>query len=161
MGTDGDETQCCLEGLSLFENTDEHDDITDTRDYIDHFKYFIKMDRSMMDLYSEVYDRFFRHDHKLKKSVSFVLTNIMAKNFMAIHTRMELGSKKVGKKKKGMKEHKAAQIMIADDGLKSTALTYRIKPDPKNEGKKRDILVDARFKIFLSQLKNILKYKQG
>ena len=152
--------QIYMEGLSLFENTDEHDDIIDTRDYIDHFKYFIKMDRSMMDLYSEVYDRFFRHDHKLKKSVSFVLTNIMAKNFMTIHTRMELGNKKVGKKKKEMKEHKAAQIMIADDGLKSTALTYRIKPDPKNEGKKRDILVDARSEIFLSQLKNILEYKQ-
>ena len=59
-----------------------------------------------------------------------------------------------------MKEHKAAQIMIADDGLKSTALTYRIKPDPKNEGKKIDILVDAHSEIFLSQLKNILEYKQ-
>ena len=100
MGTDGDAPQCCLEGLSLFENTDEHDDIIDTRDYIDHFKYFIKMDRSMMDLYSEVYDSFLRHDHKLKKSVSFVLTNIMEKNFITIHTRMELGSKKIGKKRR-------------------------------------------------------------
>ena len=60
-----------------------------------------------------------------------------------------------------MKEHKATQIMIADDGLKSTALTYRIRPDLQNEGQKRDILVDARSEIFLSQLKNILEYKQG
>ena len=60
-----------------------------------------------------------------------------------------------------MKENKATQIMIADDGLKSIALTYRIKLDTKNKGQKRDILVDARSEIFLSQLKNILEYKQG
>lgn len=148
------------EGLSLFENTDEHGDIIKTRDYIDHFKYFVKTDRSMMDLYSEVYDRFFRHDHKLKKSVSFVLTNIMAKNFMTIHTKMELENKTIGK---GHKEHKAAKIVIADKGLKSTALTYTIKPDSKdekNEKKKESVLVDARSDIFLSQLEDILEYKQ-
>ena len=45
--------------LDLFENMDEHAAIINTRNYIEHFKYFIKSDRSMMDLYSEIYDRFF------------------------------------------------------------------------------------------------------
>ena len=153
-----------LEGLELFENTDEHDNIIKTRNYIEHFKYFIRSDRSMIDLYSEVYDRFFRHDYKLKKSVPTVLINILARNFMDAYIYMELGCKTVGTKK--TQEHKATQIAFTDKGIESTALTYTIQPDPiskdnekKEEKKKEEI--PAHSEIFLHQFRSILEYRKG
>ena len=149
-----------LEGLNLFENTDEHDDIIDTRNYIEHFKYFIKSDRSMMDLYSEVYDRFFRHDHKLKKSVPEVLINVLARNFMDARIYMKLGSKQVVKEKTGVsREDKASKIAFTDKGIESTALTYTIKPDSEDNKKASKILVDARSEVFLKQFQKILEYR--
>lgn len=118
----------------------------------------------MIDLYSEVYDRFFRHDYKLKKSVPTVLINILARNFMDAYIYMELGCKTVGTKK--TQEHKATQIAFTDKGIESTALTYTIQPDPiskdnekKEEKKKEEI--PAHSEIFLHQFRSILEYRKG
>ena len=147
------------EALDLFENMDEHAAIINTRNYIEHFKYFIKSDRSMMDLYSEVYDRFFRHDHNRKKNVPDSLKNVLADNFMIVDISMELGSKKVGEKKKGFREHKAARIEFTDSGIRSTDMTYTIKPDIKDNKKDEKVLVPARSEVFLKQLRKILEYR--
>ena len=147
------------EALDLFENTDEHAAIINTRNYIEHFKYFIKSDRSMMDLYSEVYDRFFRHDHNRKKNVLDSLKNVLADNFMIADISMELGSKKVGEKKKGFREHKAARIEFTDKGIRSTDMTYTVKPDPKDSKKDEKVLVPARSEVFLKQFQKILEYR--
>ena len=144
------------EALDLFENMDEHAAIINTRNYIEHFKYFIKSDRSMMDLYSEIYDRFFRHDHNRKKNVPDSLKNVLADNFMIVDISMELGSKKVGEKKKGFREHKAARIEFTDSGIRSTDMTYTIKPDIKDNKK---VLVPARSEVFLKQFRKILEYR--
>lgn len=144
------------EALDLFENMDEHAAIINTRNYIEHFKYFIKSDRSMMDLYSEIYDRFFRHDHNRKKNVPDSLKNVLADNFMIVDIDMELGSKKVGEKKKGFREHKAARIEFTDSGIRSTDMTYTIKPDIKDNKK---VLVPARSEVFLKQFRKILEYR--
>lgn len=150
-----------LEGLELFENKKEHDNVIEVRNEIDHFKYFAKANKSMLKLYSEVYDRFFRHDHKLKKSVPTVFCNILARNFVDVRINMELGSKCVGKGKDKEKEiHKAVSIKIADNGMESTALTYTIKPDPKDNKKEMKILVDAHSEIFITQLQRILEYPE-
>lgn len=147
------------EALDLFENMDEHAAIINTRNYIEHFKYFIKSDRSMMDLYSEVYDRFFRHDHNRKKNVPDSLKNVLADNFMIVDIDMELGSKKVGEKKKGFREHKAARIEFTDSGIRSTDMTYTIKPDIKDNKKDKKVLVPARSEVFLKQFRKILEYR--
>ena len=147
------------EALDLFENTDEHAAIINTRNYIEHFKYFIKSDRSMMDLYSEVYDRFFRHDHNRKKNVPDSLKNVLADNFMIADISMELGSKKVGEKKKGFREHKSARIEFTDKGIRSTDMTYTVKPDPKDSKKDEKVLVPARSEVFLKQFQKILEYR--
>ena len=147
------------EALDLFENMDEHAVIINTRNYIEHFKYFIKSDRSMMDLYSEVYDRFFRHDHNRKKNVPDSLKNVLADNFMIVDIDMELGSKKVGEKKKGFREHKAARIEFTDSGIRSTDMTYTIKPDIKDNKKDKKVLVPARSEVFLKQFRKILEYR--
>ena len=147
------------EALDLFENMDEHAAIINTRNYIEHFKYFIKSDRSMMDLYSEIYDRFFRHDHNRKKNVPDSLKNVLADNFMIVDIDMELGSKKVGEKKKGFREHKAARIEFTDSGIRSTDMTYTIKPDLKDNKKDEKVLVPARSEVFLKQFRKILEYR--
>ena len=147
------------EALDLFENMDEHAAIINTRNYIEHFKYFIKSDRSMMDLYSEIYDRFFRHDHNRKKNVPDSLKNVLADNFMIVDIDMELGSKKVGEKKKGFREHKAARIEFTDSGIRSTDMTYTIKPDIKDNKKDKKVLVPARSEVFLKQFRKILEYR--
>lgn len=147
------------EALDLFENMDEHAAIINTRNYIEHFKYFIKSDRSMMDLYSEVYDRFFRHDHNRKKNVPDSLKNVLADNFMIVDISMELGSKKVGEKKKGFREHKAARIEFTDSGIRSTDMIYTIKPDIKDNKKDEKVLVPARSEVFLKQFRKILEYR--
>ena len=147
------------EALDLFENMDEHAAIINTRNYIEHFKYFIKSDRSMMDLYSEIYDRFFRHDHNRKKNVPDSLKNVLADNFMIVDIDMELGSKKVGEKKKGFREYKAARIEFTDSGIRSTDMTYTIKPDIKDNKKDKKVLVPARSEVFLKQFRKILEYR--
>ena len=43
----------------------------------------------MMDLYSEIYDRFFRHDHNRKKNVPDSLKNVLADNFMIVDIDMD------------------------------------------------------------------------
>lgn len=147
-----------LEGLQLFENTDEHAAIVLSRDYIDHFKYFALTDRSMMDLYSEVYDRFFRHDAKLKKSVSYTLTNIMARYFVNIPTSMVLTTKDIKKNDKQMVQHKATSIVVSEKGLSSTALSYKIYNT--KEKKEQQVLVAARTNVFLKQLQSLIEYKK-
>ena len=69
---------------------------------------------------------------------------------------MELGSKKVGEKKKGFREHKAARIEFTDSGIRSTDMTYTIKPDIKDNKK---VLVPARSEVFLKQFRKILEYR--
>lgn len=112
-----------------------------------------------MDLYSEVYDRFFRHDHNRKKNVPDSLKNVLADNFMIADISMELGSKKIGEKKKGFREHKAARIEFTDRGIRSTDMTYTVKPDPKDSKKDEKVLVPARSEVFLKQFQKILEYR--
>lgn len=150
----GDETVYNA-GLCLFENVREHDQIIKTRNYIAHFKYFGKCDRSILDLYSEIYDRFFRYDLKLKKSMSFVLPNILLKYFVNVRTEMHVREKEV----EGT-VHKAALLSLCEKkALESTYLTYKIPVDKCD--KKKEVLVAARSEIFLEQLKKILEYEEG
>ena len=51
-------------GMELFENINEHDNIVDLRNYIEHFHYYARQDRSILDLYGEIFDRFFSYDLK-------------------------------------------------------------------------------------------------
>ena len=73
---------------------------------------------------------------------------------------MKLGSKQVVKEKIGVsREHKASKIVFTDKGIESTALTYTIKPDSKDNKKEAKILVDARSEVFLKQFQKILEYR--
>lgn len=154
---EGDESYLYA-GACFFENENERDDIRLTRNYIDHFKYFSKGDRSILDLYSEVYDRFFRYDQKLKKSVTVVLQNVLMRYFVTTRSTMALKTKEVN----GV-EHKAANIILDRRAgkcpLGSTLMTYKV-PDDKDDSKKKEVLVEARSVKFLEQLAKILEYTE-
>lgn len=145
-------------GLCLFEDVkNDHDDMTKFRNYIDHFKYYAKTDRSIMELYSDMYDRFFNYDVKLKKSVSYIFKNILLKHFVLSTTYMSFKDRK--RYSKGVK--KATTISIKNK-LESDvfSLPADIAKDVKNDKNKNNKDILARNDIFLTQLKNILEYKR-
>ncbi len=88
-------------GLELFENTDEHVNIINTRNYIDHFKYY-SGEKSILDLYSEVFGRFFTYNNGLRKNVTVVLCNILQRHFVSSYLNFGEGTKKVNGKTKAM-----------------------------------------------------------
>lgn len=149
--------------LELFEREKEHTDIIDTRNYFDHFKYYVYADRSMMDMYSEVYDRFFTYDTKLKKSISYIFSDILKGYFVIPYTSVKnpgeavyhIEVKKDDKKEKVPHTRKAGYITV--NKLESDKLTYEIKK--KGDSKKISVKVNAREEKFLKQLKKILEYK--
>ena len=148
-------------GLCLFEDVEaDHDDMVAFRNYIDHFKYYSHMDRCIMDLYSDVYDRYFNYDLKLKKSVSYIFKNILLRYFVISNTEIlsEIRKGYCNKVDK-RKERKKAKIAIKKNGLVSDVFKSSKQSSTSiNEGKKDTIL--AREDRFLQQLKEILEYKE-
>lgn len=63
-------------GLELFENINEHESIINLRNYIDHFHYYLG-EKSLLDLYSLFFEKFFDYDMKYRKNVPNMLTNIL------------------------------------------------------------------------------------
>ena len=156
-------------GLCFFEKVKEHEEIIRFRNYIDHFKYYSKMDKSILDLYSQTYESFFTYDQKLKKSVSYVLQNILMKYFVVMDVSFDSYEEKVdtinthmGKKNV---TRKTTRISIGAKGLTSDVFTYKLKPSEKenaydNRKRPTEVMVGARDIGFLEQLKKILEYKE-
>ncbi len=145
-------------GLCFFENVKEHGDIVKLRNYVDHFKYYSKMDNSIMDLYSQIYDNFFEYDLKLKKSVSYIFKNILLRYFVIADINFEKSQEEK------ILTKRTTQIVIKGDELKSDIFTYKLsnEREVKNQQKLKHFdsaLVYARNEKFLSQLMNILHYK--
>ena len=133
-------------GLELFENLNEHENIIHLRNYIDHFKYYVGADRSLMDLYGEIHDRFFTYDMKYQKNVTNMLKNILLKHFVSIDIGYSTGKKMAGKEEKT-----AAKFVIKDAGITSDEFTYKTK-----EGKQYTL--QARSDRYLEDIAAILVY---
>lgn len=153
-------------GLCLFEDIkNDHDDLVHFRNYIDHFKYYSKADRSIMELYSDVYDRFLDYDIKLKKSVSYIFKNILLKYFVIPKTAMSYEDRK--RYFKNLTKKYATKIYIEKDlnseefKLPVNIVDNKKDKDGKKEQKKnKKGKIFARNDIFLQQLRNILEYKK-
>lgn len=146
-----------LAGLELFENTDEHDNITDVRKYVDHFKYYATSDEnamSILDLYSEIHDRFFTYDMKYQKNVANMLENILLRHFVLIRPEFFTGSKKVGEGKKITCKARA-QIEIAENGMRSEDFTYKLSDGKKNIS---TCMIAARNQKYLNTVARLLYY---
>ena len=172
--------------LMLFERLQSHDAIIkEIRNPIDHMYYFEKgkngATKSILEMYGDIYDRFFDYDLKLKKSVSFVLQNILLDHFIIAHTVMNRQEEKYKYKNKDGQEksytgtklairpnreqkkkvfdktiRKMKEISIIHYGMESDILTYKIKEN----GKPKPVIVDARSRVFLDQMQRILEYSK-
>ena len=134
-------------GLEVFENTREHKSIVGIRNYIDHFKYYndgTENRYSLLDLYSEVFDRFFTYDMKYQKNVTNMLENILAKHFYLIEPRYVSGIKKMdnGTKDRG-------QIEVRE--IESEKFTFKLSDNKAVE-------ISARRKEELETVLGILYY---
>lgn len=156
-------------GLCLFEDIkNDHDDLVHFRNYIDHFKYYSKTDRSIIEMYSDVYDRFLNYDIKLKKSVSYIFRNILLKYFVIPKTDMSYEDRQryIGKniKKNAAKIYIKGNLVSdvfnlpANIAKNNKTTNGKGKNNKQTKNKKEDIV--ARNDIFLKQLKNILEYKR-
>ena len=139
-------------GLEIFENLNEHDNIVKVRNSIDHFKYYQgKADQmSILDLYSEVFDRFFTYDMKYKKNVPNLLKNILARHFVLANIGFDSNGKKIVGEKDDAKKKDRANLIIPENGLSSEKFNYIL-------GNKKETC-DAHEKLFLETVARILYF---
>lgn len=180
-------TAAYLEGLQLFMRREtqhkadkDNDENIVFRNYLDHFKYYSKLDRSIMDLYSVMFSQFFIYSSKLYRSVPIVFKNILARYFVIAH--IDFCSKKICKfkldKKEPEKERDIEAIILKDMPIKqnfriskpqdntdsdntklqSAGFTYKVKDKRGEKEVETKICLDARDKIFLQELERILLY---
>ena len=127
------------QALCLFMDEDKNEDnIRVVRNYVDHFKYYVKPDRSIMDLYSVYYEYFFDYSTKMRKSVLLNFKSILERYFVLSDIQMsgERGE------------------CVLEPQLSSDKFTYKLA-----DGK--DMKYDARDKLFLESLKAELEYSMS
>lgn len=151
------------DGLFFFEDIDEHDDVIALRNYIDHFRYFYATDRSLIDLYSEVYDRMLSYDLKLKKSVPVVLSNTLLRYF--VNAQLSFNQKTNYTISERKKERIGAKISI--ERLETDYLTCKLlekkgkEPENSKNGAPEKYMVEARTKEFIGNVKDLLCYPKN
>ena len=163
-------------GMELFENTEEHDNIVNLRNYIEHFHYYTLQDRSILDICGDVFDRFFTYDIKYQKSVPVVLYNILMHHFIRPEFTFSTSKKQVGTGKTIKTKSRAAINLSSNRGLSSEKMTYKLpQPDDKKSGdnsgsekkgdantkKPLEVKIDAKSKDFLEGLAAILYYSDS
>lgn len=131
-------------GLSLFENPIEESELIGFRNYIDHFKYYSRRERSILDLYSQVFANYFRHDRKLKKSVTFIFKNILARHFIIARTvldevEVEKEDDRTKENNPIIRKYNQAVIQIPEEnGLQSDVTLHKYtEEDIEDERKKK------------------------
>ncbi len=121
--------------LRLLENGTYAKEISNLRNYVDHSKYYMNHDKSLLELYNEFYAKFFGYSEKLKQNVLHSFQSILEDYFVVY---------KVKFKEKGF---------YIDDNLESMMFTYKLKD-------KKTTNVPARNKEYLKELKQVLEYKK-
>ena len=155
-------------GLCFFENINLHGNLSEFRDYLVHFKYFAHLDQSILELYSKASDSFFSYNIKMKKSVSYVLTNILLSYFInAKLSFSSYGSEKYIPENKITVERKSSNISI--ESAQTDYFTYKLQRIVKNKngvdsvaGNKNDVIqVEARDEVFVDEVIKTINYKAG
>lgn len=152
-----------LAGLELFESGSEQKELIEFRNYIDHVKYLARRNVSILELYSKMYAHFFRHDMKLKKSVTVVLQNILARHFVLASLKMSYTENTVSaiiKDQTRQWTYRIPKIEIESMYSEVTVHKYEI-PQKKGRVKKEKYKLDYYDQKFLDKLRKILEYNQG
>lgn len=132
-------------GLEIFENINEHDSIIAFRNSIEHNKYYRGKAGSILDMYSEVFDRFFTYDMRYQKNVMNMLGNILKRYFILLKPEFVT-------KERGNGEKNRAHIGIASAGISSDRMTYKC-----NDG---NLVIDARDNEYKETVVKILCYPE-
>lgn len=130
-------------GLEIFEIIEEHEDVINLRNSIDHFKYYLGKYRSMLSIYSEVFDRLFTYDMKYQKNVLYLLQNILLRHNVIVEPVFESGVKTIGDQTKP-----CAKLSIKS--IKSAAFEYKVKGGT--------LVTDAKDERYLETIRKILYY---
>lgn len=138
-------------GLSLFESGIEEMEINHFRDYIDHFKYFARRDRSMLELYSTMFGQFFRNDIKLKKNVPVAFQNILARHFVVAALGMDI--RHVQRTVKGKERTYEMPLLVFKRDLESEVTVHKFSGNSKEK-------LDYYNEDFLTRMRKILEYKK-
>ena len=96
-----------------------------------------------MEMYSFIFDQFFTYDRKLKKSVTYILKNILMRYFVKAETVLT---------KREINGKISANMELKD--VKSDLFTYKA-----GENAEQEVKVAARNAAFLERVKSILEYK--
>ncbi len=139
-----------MAGLELFEDVDEHEDIINLRNSIDHFHFFSgSTERSMISYYSEIFDRFFTYDMKYRKNVPNMLSNILSRHFIDVNFKFSSTEKKVGENV----TKPAAEVRFRK-GVKSSQFTYKLKDNKETK-------LHAKSKEFIYDVMRLLYYPEA
>ncbi len=123
--TKEDDDPIYLAGVELFENINEHQQCINLRNYIEHFHYYAKHDRSMLDLYSEVFDRFFTYDMKYTKNVPNMMYNILLQHLVVPAFEFGSSEKRLDDNDEQTKP-RAMFTLREKHGLSSEQFTYKL-----------------------------------
>lgn len=157
-------------GMELFQKCGEEREIISFRNSIDHFHYQARAHRSILDLYSEMYDRFFDYDTKLRKNVPVVFQNILLRNYFVIaELTME-------------KERKVSDAVVAEQNggqriftkfyladVRSEKFIYKIDDSKEKEPKQQvdrkkttvpPVYILVHNEAFLEKLQAILEFSE-
>lgn len=159
MGNPETYNQC----LELFEDIRLHDNMIDFRNDLDHLKYYIKPTRSIMEIFTQLYNGFFDYDLKLKKSLSYIFSNILERYFVTSAATMQAGSAKVSIDK-NIVEKRVAKFNISARELDSDTLTFKnltVKNEKTGKTSQKNVSLPARGEKFLKETAKILNYKMS
>lgn len=150
--TGGEAEKFYYAGMEVFENINEHDNIVNVRNQIDHFHYYLGGGEtgSLLKLYSEVFDRFFTYDMKYQKNVLNILQNILLKQYFVILEPELRTAKKIVGEKEAAYEKESASIWIRR--ISSDQFTYK--------SDKESLKMDAKDASFLENVAKILCYPE-
>ena len=139
-----------VNGLQLFEKLsskdenghDEHDNMREFRNSIDHLKYITGCGMSIMDFYSTIYNGFFRYDTKLQKSISYIFKNIMLRYFLNVNLLF--------------KEARNGKYLITAENISSAKSLYKFPAE--NNKKANTCNIEAKSKEFINVVTNLLNW---
>lgn len=84
------------EGLCFFEDIDDrnerrdrHDQYVSIRKNIEHFKYYGKLEDSLLDIYGWIYSGFFSYNTKLRKNLAVAIRNLLLSYFVNTKLKYE------------------------------------------------------------------------
>ncbi len=161
--------------LRLFQVANQEDEVRDLRNYVDHSKYYLRQDKSILELYSAYYTKMFAYSNKLRKSVLFNLESMLEKYFMdgklkfkdretVVFDKEKTESQKFTYKyKQEKKEENKGKEQIRYSGFEQFKKQEKEKEQKENEKKQeiiKTIQIEAKSKRFVDGMMALLEYKQ-